>query len=183
MLTINDVRRTLNTLYKAGKVIPTNDMEELSNFWLEVFKSISPAIWQRATQIAVTMPRAGKVNINIATPALMSEAIKLAEAEHVNNQVKEAKELDKPPSEFLGDYARKQFALWTRKRTRQMDFSFVDYKPSDEEVVRKLGELRAENNASNRMLVKMYLTDVNMGIKLKHTLAVKDKNVYYKVTA
>ena len=176
-----DVAASIRELLINGKRLPADDtraqglsrekrvemaeriLSDAVEAWSKIFvpRQISVGRWREATARASTICEAGSLNVNLATPALMEYALKLVEADHLQDMRTRCEAEKTEPVMATNDWVSRTLLRWTISKLGQRR-SIMEYKPSDAEVsafANKLGLTDSEYNEQHR-LIEIYLNDV-----------------------
>lgn len=177
-ITQAQIAQTVVKLQQAGKRMPQEMrpgfdrleeakriLSETVSLWDGIFnaQNIGLERWQRAETIALTLSGAQGLNVNIISPALMQEALKQAEAEHVQANINRNNDYKRESwNAPLSDRINLQLWAWTSKRRAERR-DIMLYMPDEKQVVAYGKQLGLTDDAiqRERMLLRCFLNDWN----------------------
>lgn len=147
-ITNRDIADTIHKLMVAGKRMPmesggsvteaTKNLEDMIAMWSSLFGNVGVERWKSAEQIALTLPKAEGLNVNIVSPGLMAHAIDLAEKQYIEQQQQKAAEYKNITPNIVVDsydkYVSKYLGEWTIKK-RKKNIMFLDLMPRVQAVI------------------------------------------------
>lgn len=189
-ITQAQIAQTIVKLQQAGKRMPQDMrpgfdrleeakriLSETVNLWDGIFnaQNIGLERWQRAETIALTLSGAQGLNVNVISPALMQEALKQAETEHVQANINRNNAYKRESwNAPLSDRINLQLWAWTsKKRAERRDI--MPYMP-DEKTVFDYGKqigLTDDAIQRERMLLRCFLNDWNYSQRNKKPMTSK----------
>ncbi len=189
-ITQAQIAQTIVKLQQAGKRMPQDMrpgfdrleeakriLSETVNLWDSIFnaQNIGVERWQRAETIALTLSGAQGLNVNVISPALMQEALKQAETEHVQANINRNNAYKRESWNVpLETRINAQLWAWTSKKRAERR-EVMPYMPQEKDIAAYGKQLGLDDNAirRERMLLRCFLNDWNYSQKHKKPMTSK----------